>query len=84
MRLITMLVFVVAMLVAAVAFGLSQRRGARGWLGYQTLGAGSILVAGVVGTVWQEGFLRYTFLALALAAIARLVYLPKQARARTP
>ena len=81
---ISMVVFVVAMLIAAVAFGLSQRSTARGWLGYQTLGAGSILVAGIVGTVGQAGFLRYAFLVLALAAIARLVYLPKQARARTP
>jgi lipopolysaccharide export LptBFGC system permease protein LptF len=78
-----MWVFVVAMLVAAVAFGLSQRRGAREWLGYQALGAGSILVSGVVGTVGQEGFLRYAFLVLVVAAIARLIYLPKQARART-
>lgn len=79
---IPMAVFVVAMLVAAVALGQSQGKGARQWLRYQAVGVGAVLVAGLVGTVLQEGWLRFAFLVLALASVTRLVYLPRQARAR--
>ncbi|WP_199422860.1 hypothetical protein [Actinotalea solisilvae] len=79
---IPIVVFVIAMGIAAWRFSRSQGAAPQQWVRDQGLAVGAILVSGVVGVALQPGPVRFVWLALALAAAVRLAILPRQHRAR--
>ena len=80
MRIEPVVVFVVAGLVALWPFILSQSAERRGWVRYQAIGVGALLVAAVVGVVLEPGPFRFAWLVLAVAMVVRLALIPRHTR----
>jgi len=77
-----LIVLSVALVVLIWAVYRSQSVSGRERVRYQAVGVGAMLIAGAVGTVLQPGGLRFAWVALAVAALIRLIWIPRQARAR--
>lgn len=80
MRIEPLVVLLVAALVALWPFVLSQSADSRGWVRYQAMGVGALLVAAVVGVILELGPARFAWLVLAVAMVVRLALIPRQAR----
>lgn len=77
-----LIVFFVALVVFIWTTYRAQSDSGRERARYQAMGVGAMLIAGVVGLVFQPGGLRYAWAALAVAALIRLILIQRQARAR--
>lgn len=80
MRIEPMIVLLVAAVAAMWPFVHSRSLDSRGWVRYQAMGVGALLVAAVVGVVLEPGPMRFAWLVLAVAMVVRLALIPRQAR----
>lgn len=79
---IPLIIFFASMVVFVFTTVRSQSETGRRRARYQATGVGAVLIAGVAGLVLEGGGLRYAWLALAVVALVRLIWLQRAGRGR--